>query len=129
MVIDTSALVAIVLAENDAAWFRDRLLDPEPCRLSAVTSVEAQIVLSSRVGADAVRDLQLLVEGIGASVEPVDSAQAQLAFSCWLRFGKGRHPAGLNLGDCFSYALARVSGEPLLFKGDDFTQTDILAVS
>lgn len=98
-------------------------------RWSVVSSVEAHIVLGSRLsGADANRARQL-ISGLGLVLEPVTVAQAQLAREAYDRFGKGRHPARLNLGDCFSYALAKATGEPLLFKGDDFALTDVAAVT
>jgi ribonuclease VapC len=129
MVVDTSAILAVVLGEPDADWFRDRLIEPVPCRVSAVTTVEARIVAEARVGGEGLRELEHLLTVIDASTEPVDAEQARLAFAGWQRYGKGRHPAGLNLGDCFSYALARSTGEPLLFKGTDFSQTDLSVVT
>lgn len=87
--------------------------------------VEASIVIDARYGADGLRDLDLFLTTADIELVPFDAAQAQLAREGFRRFGKGRHPAGLNLGDCFSYALARVLAEPLLFKGDDFPLTDI----
>jgi ribonuclease VapC len=83
------------------------------------------MVIESRFGAEGLRDLDLFIERAGIALVPVDSEQAHVARRAFSRFGKGRHPAGLNYGDCFSYALASVLGEPLLYKGDDFRQTDI----
>ncbi|MGL5827144.1 MAG: type II toxin-antitoxin system VapC family toxin [Nocardioides sp.] len=126
MVVDSSALVAVVLGESEAEGFLDSMAStPERVYLSAVSMVETSIVLEARQGPDATRDLRLLLDGIGAEVSAVDAEQADLAFAAWQRFGKGRHRAALNLADCFSYALARSLGEPLLFKGADFAQTDI----
>lgn len=126
MIVDSSVLVAIVLGEDDASSFATVLASAgERIAISAATWVEASIVVEARQGADAARDLGLLVEHLGATVEPVDEMQAHAAVTAWRRFGKGRHPAGLNLGDCFSYALAIANGEALLFKGNDFTQTDV----
>jgi ribonuclease VapC len=83
------------------------------------------MILESRYGADGVRDLDLLIAKAQVSLTPVDEEQANLARRAFQKYGKGRHPAGLNFGDCFSYALARALDEPLLFKGNDFPQTDI----
>lgn len=126
IVADTSALVAVVLGEPDAERFLAALTSDE-VSLSAASLVEASIVVEARQGPDARRDLDLLVEGTGATVVPVDADHARAAVTAWLRFGRGRHPAALNLGDCFSYATARLAHAPLLFKGDDFTQTDLAA--
>lgn len=123
--VDTSALVAVVLGEDDAERFLAALRDHHT-RLSAVSSVEARIIVEARQGADAARDLELLMEGTIDDVVPVDEVHAAAAVTAWRRFGRGgRHPAALNFGDCFAYALAHVDGVPLLFKGDDFTRTDI----
>jgi ribonuclease VapC len=123
---DTSALVAVVFGEPEA----ERLLDvmqAESVLVSAVSLVEAAIVVEARQGPDAARDLDLLVEGAVDRLVPVDDTQARAAVSAWQRFGKGRHPAALNFGDCFSYAVASLEGVPLLFTGTDFTQTDVPA--
>lgn len=128
MIVETSAVVAVVLGEPDAERFVDALTVPALRLISAANVVEAGIVVEARQGPDAARDLAHLLEEVAIEVEPVDAAQAQLAVDAWRRFGKGRHPAGLNLGDCFAYALARYRGEPLLFKGNDFTQTDVASV-
>ena len=129
MVIDTSALIALLGMEPEAALFAAAIED-DPTRLvSAATVVEAGLVVESRYGEAGGRELDLLIARAGMSVEPVTAQQADVAREAWRRFGKGRHPAGLNFGDCFSYALARVSGEPLLFKGEDFRQTDVGAVA
>lgn len=93
--------------------------------MSVATFVETSIVIESRYGAEGLRDLDLLLERAGLELVPVDVEQARAARAAYSRYGKGRHPAALNFGDCFSYALARVLGEPLLFKGGDFSQTDL----
>lgn len=121
--VDTSSLVAVVLGEADAERHLD-CLRRGPAQLSSVSLVEATIVVDARQGADAVRDLELLVDAT-LDVVAVDVAHARAAVAAWRRFGRGRHPAGLNSGDCFSYALARLGDLPLLYKGDDFAQTDI----
>lgn len=122
--VDTSALVAVVLGEEGAERMLEALQSTE-ARLSAVSWVEAQIVVEARQGPDAARDLQLLVEATIDDIVAVDEVHAAAAVLAWRRFGKGRHPAALNFGDCFSYALARLDGLPLLFEGDDFAQTDV----
>jgi ribonuclease VapC len=125
MVIDTSAIVAIALDEPQAAAFEERIAD-DPVRLiSAATVLEAAIVLESRLGEAGGREFDLWLLKVGADIVPVDADQIAAARRAWRRFGKGRHPAGLNYGDCFSYALAFSRGEPLLFKGEDFGKTDL----
>lgn len=122
--VDTSALVAVVLGEQDAETHL-QALEAEPTRLSAVSLAEAHIVVEARQGRDASRDLALLVESTIDEVVAVDELHAAAALAAWRRFGKGRHPAGLNFGDCFAYALAALDGLPLLYKGEDFAQTDV----
>jgi ribonuclease VapC len=124
--VDTSALVAVVLGEEDAERYLDAL-QRDPASLSAVSFAEAAIVVEARQGPDATRDLELLVEATIDEIVPADADQALTAVAGWRRFGRGRHPAALNFGDCFSYALARLGDLPLLYKGDDFAQTDIAA--
>lgn len=123
--VDSSVLVAIVFGEPEGAAFYRRLGDEPDALVSAVSVVEAGIVVEARAGAAASLDLERLVSLL--TVADVDAAQARAALAAWRRFGKGRHPAGLNLGDCFSYALAQTQGVPLLFKGMDFAATDIAA--
>ena len=125
MVIDTSAIVAIALNEPDAAELEVRIAD-DPVRLiSAATVLEATIVLETRLSDSGGREFDLWLLKIGAEVIPVDAEQADAARRAWRRYGRGRHAAALNYGDCFSYALAMTRGEPLLFKGDDFAMTDV----
>ena len=125
MVLDSSVLVAILLGEEDAAHFA-QMIDSAPSRLmSAASLLEASIVVETRKGESAGRELDLLIYRAGIEIVPVDQEQAEIAREAWRRFGKGRHPAGLNYGDCFAYALAKAAGAPLLFKGGDFSQTDI----
>lgn len=124
IVADSSALVAVVLGEPDAEVFRD-VLGTGVIALSAASLTETRMVVESRAGMDATRDLDLLVADAEIDVVAYDSAHAAVAHAAWRRFGKGRHPASLNLGDCMAYATARLAGAPLLFKGDDFAQTDI----
>lgn len=128
MVIDTSALVAILQAEPE----RDAMLTAisrDPQRLvSSVTVVEAGMVLEGRFGPAARVDLELFVFEAGLTVTPFDARQADAALRAWRKYGKGRHPAKLNMGDCCVYGLARAAGQPLLAKGADFPQTDIALV-
>ena len=127
MVIDTSAILAVLLDEPEAPDFEQRIA-ADPVRLiSAATLVETAIVIESRLGDAGGREFDLWLHRLDAEVVPVDADQAQMARRTWRRFGKGRHPAGLNYGDCFAHALAATSGEPLLFKGDDFSRTDLVA--
>ena len=129
MVIDTSALIALLGMEPEAARLAAAIEADGTRLISAATILEAAVVIESRYGPDGGRELDLLVAKAGLSVEPVTAQQAEIAREAWRRFGKGRHPANLNFGDCFSYALARVTGEPLLFKGTDFPQTDVAVVA
>jgi ribonuclease VapC len=122
--VDTSALCAVVLGEPDAERYLD-VLQHETAVVSAVSLAEAAIVVEARQGPDAQRDLRLLVDATISEVLAVDAVHAEAAVAAWRRFGRGRHQASLNFGDCFAYAAARLVGAPLLFKGDDFTQTDI----
>jgi ribonuclease VapC len=129
MVIDTSALIALLSMEPESARLAVALESDATRLISAATVVEAGLVIESRFGSVGGRELDLLIAKAGLSIEPVTADQADAAREAWRRYGKGRHSAGLNFGDCFSYALAKVTGEPLLFKGDDFTQTDISAIA
>ena len=125
MVIDTSALIALLLDEPEAEDFRVALED-DPTRLvSAGSLLEAALVIEARKGEAGGRELDLLVQKAGLTVVPVDGDQVTEARRAWRRFGRGRHEAGLNFGDLFAYALVRTSGEALLYKGDDFTRTDV----
>jgi ribonuclease VapC len=125
MVIDTSAILAVALNEPEAANFEEQIAD-DPVRLiSAATVLEATIVIETRLGDAGGRELDLWLLKVGAEVVPVDAEQTDAARRAWRRYGKGRHAAALNYGDCFSYALAVIRNEPLLFKGEDFARTDI----
>lgn len=126
MIVDTSALVAIILGERDAAAFAAALEEAPVCRISAGTYVELSVVIDRARDALVSRRLDQILEEARFVVEPVTAAQARIAREAYRDFGKGSGSAArLNLGDCFAYALARELGEPLLFKGDDFAQTDI----
>ena len=125
MTLDTSAVVAILRNEVERAEFLS-LIDKETRRLiSAVSVLEAAMVLEGRSGPDAGSDLDLFLLRASIEIVAFDNEQLAMARTAFRRFGKGRHPAGLNFGDCASYALAQWSGEPLLFKGSDFTATDV----
>jgi ribonuclease VapC len=125
MVIDTSAVLAIFLAEPERKQFLDAILEAATRQISAATVLETGIVLESKRGESAGREFDLFVVRANLEVVAVDAEQIEIARSAWRSFGKGRHPAGLNFGDCFTYALARSSGEPVLAKGRDFATTDI----
>ncbi len=129
MVVDTSALVALLSMEPEAARLAAAMESDVTRLISAATVVEATLVIESRYGPAGGRELDLLIAKAGLSIESVTADQAEAAREAWRRYGKGRHSAGLNFGDCFSYALAKVTGEALLFKGEDFTNTDISAVA
>jgi ribonuclease VapC len=127
MVIDTSAIVAIAMNESEAEAFERRIADAAVRLISAVTVLEAAMVLETRLGEPGGGELDLWLLRAGVEIVAVDAIHADQARRAWRRFGKGRHPAGLNFGDCFSYALAALTQEPLLFKGNDFSKTDIEA--
>ena len=128
MVLDTSALLVILLDEPESLKFR-LAVEADPVRLvSAASLLETAIVIETRFGESGGRELDLLVHKADIHVVSVDLEQVEIARHAFRHFGKGRHPAGLNYGDCFSYALSQASGEPLLFKGEDFTKTDIESV-
>lgn len=127
MIIDTSAILAVLLAEPDAARYEDAIAAAWPRRMSAVALLEAAMVVESRGGAAAGHELDLLLEKAAVELVSVTPEHANAARRAWRRFGKGRHPAALNFGDCLTYALADALGEPLLFKGRDFGRTDIEA--
>jgi ribonuclease VapC len=129
VVVDTSAMLAILLGEPDAERFADALTsNAGSLHFSAANAVETGIVIEARAGSAGAGDLQTLMQKLQVQVEPVDQRQAKLAVRAWRRFGKGRHPARLNLGDCFAYALTAALGGRLLYQGGDFSQTDIPAV-
>lgn len=129
MVIDTSAVVAIALNEPEATLFEQCIVADSERLISAATLLEVAMVLETRLGEAAGRELDLWLLKAGVDIVAVDTDQIEVARRAWRHFGKGRHPAGLNYGDCFSYALAFTRQEPLLFKGDDFSKTDIAKVN
>jgi ribonuclease VapC len=125
MVIDTSAVLAILQNEPERRRYNEAIEAAEVRSMSTASFLETSMILESRYGADGVRDFDLFMAKARISPVPVDEDQAHIARRGFQQFGKGRHPAGLNYGDCFSYALARSLGQPLLFKGSDFSRTDI----
>jgi len=125
MIIDTSAIIAILTNEPERRTFNVAIESDGYRALSAASFVEASIVLEARFGYEGVRDLDLFMARAEIEVVPVDLDQAHIAREAFRQYGKGRHPAGLNYGDCFPYALAKATGQPLLFKGNDFSETDV----
>ena len=129
MILDTSAMVAILYREPEAVAFAQLIHDADTCRMSVASLIELTMVIESQLGSDGMRQAEAFLRRAGVTIEPVTIVQGELARQAFLDFGKGRHRAGLNFGDCFSYALAKATGEPLLFKGNDFGQTDIKAAA
>ena len=125
MIVDTSVIIAILRDEPDADAIAAALELPSVRRMSAVSYVEAAVVVDSNRNPVLSRRFDDLLRDVQIAVEPVTVNQARIAREAYRDFGKGRHRAGLNFGDCFSYALAKVTGEPLLFKGKDFLHTDV----
>jgi ribonuclease VapC len=128
MVIDTSALVAIFLSEPERVQLLQTILESENRRISAGTALETGIMLEAKRGENAGREFDLFLIRAGIEVVAVNGEQIEIARSAWRKYGKGRHSAGLNYGDCFAYSLAKLSGEPLLAKGADFKLTDIQTI-
>ena len=127
MIIDTSAVLAVLFGEPDAGRYEEAIAAAWPRRMSVVALLEAAMVVEGRGGAAAGQELDTLLERSEIELAPVTPEHANAARRAWRRFGKGNHPAALNFGDCFAYALAKTAGEPLLFKGEDFSRTDIEA--
>jgi ribonuclease VapC len=128
MVVDTSALLAVLFQEEDGDFYAEKLAITERKLIAPFNALEAEIVLEARKGDEGRRELDLLFYHSMIDIVPFDRAMTSLAAEAWRQFGKGHHPAGLNLGDCCAYALSVYTREPLLFKGDDFDQTDVKAV-
>jgi len=128
MVIDSSVLLAILFDEPGAADF-ELAIEKDPVRLvSAGSLLEAGLVVEARLAEAGARELDLLMYKARIEIVAVDEAQVEVGRRGFRRFGKGRHPAALNFGDCFAYALSKTSGEPLLFKGEDFSKSDVTPV-
>jgi ribonuclease VapC len=125
VIVDSSALVAILESEAEADGIEDALLNAPVRRMSAATYVEIAVVIDARRNTILSRRLDEFLREAEINIEPVTVEQARIAREAYRDFGKGRHKAGLNLGDCFAYALAKDKGEPLLFKGSDFRRTDV----
>ncbi len=125
MIVDASAVVAILFRESDAERYEEAIAAAPHCRMSVVNFVEAAMVLESRDGPARGESLDAFLASAQVELAPMTPDHARAARQAWRRFGKGNHPAGLNFGDCFAYALAETSNEPLLFKGGDFALTDI----
>ncbi|MGH6897420.1 MAG: type II toxin-antitoxin system VapC family toxin [Geminicoccaceae bacterium] len=127
MIVDTSALLAVFFEEPEAEDFARTVARAEVSRISAANLLEAGIVADSQTDPRTGRQLDALVANFHLRIEPVTEEQVRIARQACVDFGRGKHPAKLNFGDCFAYALAKATGEPLLFMGDDFAQTDIKA--
>ena len=126
MIVDSSAVVAVIREEPDATALIEAMIRAERLRMSAATYLETSIVVEARRDPVAVRVVDTILSRFGVELEAFTAEHAQIARAAYRDFGKGRgHPARLNFGDCISYALAKATGEPLLYKGDDFVQTDI----
>ncbi len=126
MIVDTSALLAVIFGEPDAEGYLRTMASADALAASTATLTEALIVAEVRQGREAAADLAALLDELEVEIVSLDEAQSELAAAAWRRFGKGRHPAALNFGDTFSYALAVTRGEALLFKGDDLAATDVM---
>ena len=126
MIVDTSALLAVIFGEPDAEGYLRTMASADALGASTATLTEALIVAEVRQGREAAADLAALLDELEVEIVSLDEAQSELAAAAWRRFGKGRHPAALNFGDTFSYALAVTRGEALLFKGDDLAATDVM---
>lgn len=128
MVIDTSAIIAILLNEPENISIMEVMVKNSKRLMSAFTALECGIIIEAKKGEPGGRELDLLFHRLNITIVNMDSKQFEIARKAWRLFGKGRHPAKLNIGDCCAYALSAYSGEPLLFKGNDFSKTDISRV-
>lgn len=125
MIVDTSAVIAILFNEADALVYAQAIAQADSCAISAANFVEVSVVVEAQTKGLGPRQVDAFFRRAGIVIESVTEDHAFVARQAYSDFGKGRHPAGLNFGDCFAYALAKSSGEPLLFKGRDFAKTDI----
>ena len=125
MVVDSSVLIAVLLLEPDAEQLLNQLIDADELYFSAVSLVESAMVIEYKKGKSGADKLDELLAELTPTIVEFDLQQAELARMAWREYGKGRHPAKLNFGDCCSYALAKYLNQSLLFKGNDFSQTDI----
>lgn len=128
MIVDSSALLALLFREAIADRIEEALASAELVAMGAPTLAEAGIVLAAKLGADSRAVLAVLVEQLDLAIIPFTAAHGREARDAFLRYGRGRHPAALNIGDCLSYAVAKLAGQPLLYVGDDFRRTDLVAV-
>ena len=128
MILDTSAIIAILANEPDAELYIRAISEASYCRISAGSFIELGLVIESQFNIEVSQQCDALFRRAGIAIEPVTVEQAHIARQASRDFGKGRHPAGLNFGNCFAYALAKATNEPLLFKGEDFRKTDVLQV-
>lgn len=128
MIIDASAVLAVLLGEKDAPFYAEAIEDTPDTQMSSVSALEVALVIRARKREPGLARLDRFMEKSRIRVVPFDTEQLRLAREAWWNYGKGRHPAGLNLGDCCSYALAKVTNDALLYKGDDFGQTDVRGV-
>jgi len=127
MIVDSSAVLAILFNESDAQSYARAITEADSCRISAANFVEVAIVVEAQTKDSGSRQFDAFFRRASIAIEPVTEEQAHAARQAYTDFGKGRHPAGLNFGDCFAYALAKTTGEALLFKGEDFKKTDIIS--
>lgn len=127
MILDTSALIAILFREPEAPLFARLIHDADRCLISTGSFLELSLVLKRQAAPEAERECDMFLRRTGIIIEPFTVDQAYIARQAFHGFGKGRHRAGLNFGDCFAYALAKFTGQPLLFKGDDFKKTDVIS--
>ena len=125
MIVDTSAVLAVLFDEPDAGRFAKAIVEAPVCRMSTVNFLEAAFVIEALTAMAGGHELDLFIERAEIELVPVLVEYAQSARQAWRRFGKGNHPAGLNFGDCFAYAVAEVTGESLLYKGENFAHTDV----
>ena len=125
MIVDASAVLTVLFGEEGAAQYDRAMVEAPHCRMSVANFLEAAMVIESRIGAAGGRNFDAFIAETPIELAPMTVEHAHAAREAWRRFGKGNHPAGLNFGDCFAYALAETSGEPLLFKGEDFALTDV----
>jgi ribonuclease VapC len=128
MVIDSSAIIALLLGEPEAKAIASAIAGDAQRLIAACNALECAVVMEVKKGPSGQRELDLVMHEAGIEIVGMDASQVSLAREAYRRFGKGRHPAGVNLGDCCAYALARQTGEPLLFKGNDFSKTDVRIV-
>jgi ribonuclease VapC len=127
VILDSSAIIAIVMRETGWEDLVDKLATEPLCALGAPTLVETGLVLTARIGPKAHVTLSRFLQEAGVTVIPFAEEHWRIAVDAYVRFGKGRHPAGLNFGDCLTYAVARLADQPLLFVGNDFRKTDVIA--